>query len=64
MFPSSKQVFLPKSNVFDLLEPCVALSAQKKKGSIIRVKPITITVVLIPKSSPLILPKGKESQIK
>ena len=61
MFPSSKPVSLPESHVFDLLEPCVVLPAQKKKkASIIRVKPITITVILIPKSSPLILPRGKK----
>lgn len=39
----------------------MALSTQKKKkATFSRVKSITVTVILIPKSSPLILPKGKK----
>ena len=41
---------------FDPLQDCVALTAKKKKSA--RVKPISVEVIILPKSHPLILPRG------
>lgn len=61
MFPATKGVPQKRSDVFDPLEDCVALPAQKKKkGS--RIKPVNIQMVVLPKNESSILPKGKKRQ--
>ena len=61
MFPASKTVPLKRPDVFDPLEDCVALSAQKKKkGS--RVKFVNVKVIVIPKNASSAVPKGNKRQ--
>ena len=59
MFPASKTVPLKRPDVFDPLEDCVALPAQKKKGS--RIKPINVKVIVMPKNSSPTVHKGKQT---
>ena len=61
MFPASKTVPLKRPDVFDPLEDCVALPAQKKKkGS--RIKPINVKVIVMPKNLSSTVPKGNKRQ--
>ena len=61
MFPASKSVPLKRLDVFDPLEECVALPAQKKKkGS--KIKPVSVKVIVLPMRASSTLPKGQKRQ--
>ena len=59
MFPASKPTPAVDAKFFDPINDCLAASAQRKKKSS-RVKPFNVKVILIPKCSLLVLPKGKK----
>ena len=61
LYPSSKAPVKRLADAFDPLQECVALPAKKAKKAA-RVKPITLEVIVLPPSQPLILPRGKQRQ--
>lgn len=62
MFPATKSVSLRRPDVFDPLDDCVALPAQKKKKGT-RIKPINIKVFVLPgNGSSSTVPTGEKRQ--
>lgn len=61
LFPATKPLPPKRSDVFDSLEDCVALPAQKKKKAS-KVKAVAVNVIVVSKSASLMVPKGKKRQ--
>ena len=59
LYPSSRAPVKRLTDTFDPLQECVALPAKRAKKSV-RVKPVTLEVIVLPPSESLVLPRGKQ----